>query len=168
MTDADIELAEDLRPTAPSGFRVLDCTADPQHPGLYMIDDGEDGYYLPPCFYCIDADRHERENLRNHREDHSRILSTKIGRRLLGWAYQLGVISGYGIQYGTAARCKGCVHAVRFKGRRPYVLGLLTEEWRCLLRFRHWPTGDKIAFGYCSKCLPCADCGSTKAWHRCE
>lgn len=91
----------------------------------------------------------------------------RIARWLAGRAYALGVISGSSMRYDSSTGCKGCTK-VFWRGRRSYVLGWPLVNWRCSLAFHHWPTQDKIAFGFCTKCLPCGDCGSAEAWHRCE
>lgn len=84
----------------------------------------------------------------------------RFTRWLLGWAYQLGVISGWGTTSTSA--CTGCVSRICWRGQRYYVLGLPRDTWRCLLVGHHRP-GEPVGFGMCGKCLPCPECGSTTA-----
>lgn len=80
---------------------------------------------------------------------------------VLGKAYTLGLVAGYGHQYGP--RCHGCLTGVSWRGRRPYLLGLLREEWSCLRaghRRREIPEAR-----ICAVCAPCWVCRSTDPEH---
>lgn len=152
----------DLRPTPPPGFVLIPCDAEPKHPGMYMPGGPEDEYFLPSCIYCRDSDQWRRDREARHAK-HKPILRTRAGRKITGWAYSLGIISGSCWSYNDL--CDGCGE-IYLRGSRPYILGLNRSEWTCILRYHHWPSPDKIGLGMCSKCLPCDVCGSTEAWHR--
>lgn len=97
--------------------------------------------------------------------NHARWQTWKITKRFAHRGYALGVLAGSGSSYSS--ECNGCVR-LYWRGRRPYILGLSRNTWRCLLvggpNGRHRPA-DQIGFGYCSKCLPCPTCGSETAGH---
>jgi hypothetical protein len=88
----------------------------------------------------------------------------KVTGRVLGWAYQLGVIGGYGYQ-GNSACHPMCVSGVRWRGRRLYILGWSRGRWACLLRYHHRRREVVDAPVLCSVCCPCPECGSTDADH---
>jgi hypothetical protein len=148
---------------APTGFELIDCTADPRHYPIYFELDS-DGIYPPPCMYCAYQAVHDEHSGCQH----SRHRAWRRWR-ITHWAasnlYASGLaVTGGGSSYGNG--CTGCLTALpRFRrGRRPYVLWLQWGTWRCLLKGHHLP-GDHIALGYCAKCIPCPDCGSTTAGH---
>lgn|GEM_PF-5644679 len=87
----------------------------------------------------------------------------KLTHQLAGHAYVLGLISSSGVDYGGGG-CNGCLTAVGWRGRRPYVLGLRLEQWSCLLVGRHRRRelpGEDI----CAVCAPCWVCRSTDPLH---
>lgn len=86
-------------------------------------------------------------------------LTHQLARR----AYVLGVIAGRGLSStGHGWR----LFHIRFRGKRPYVLGLKREKWGYpwhLIRYRHWP--GPIVWGFCGKCAPWPCCGATGLDH---
>lgn len=152
--------------TTPDTLVQLDCDHD--HAPTFVRDDDDFSSYIP-CPWCVADDAWERvrefehaRNLRRHRRHPG--ASTRLAQWLASWAYALGVIAGYGTTYSNT--CRGCVDAIKWRGRRPYVLGVARWQWSCLLRGRHWP-GEYIGLDACGKCLPCPDCGTTAADHDC-
>ena len=86
----------------------------------------------------------------------------RVTNWLVAKAYVLGIIAGSSWCSHPAG---GYVNRVNWRGRRPYLLGLMREEWRCWLVGRHRP-GVHVGFGYCGKCVPWTCCGSTDVDHR--
>lgn len=153
----------DTPPAAPEGFELIPCRATPRHWPTYAVTD--DDFYGPGgCPACDWADLYESHRLCEH-SHHRTWRRWKISHRIATWLYTSGLaVSGGGTSYGNG--CNGCMTSLpRFRrGERPYVLFVKWETWRCILKGHHTP-GDPIAFGYCSKCLPCPDCGSKTAGH---
>jgi hypothetical protein len=87
----------------------------------------------------------------------------KITGRVLGQAYQLGLITGYGYQGNSA--CPGCVSGVWWRGKRHYILGWSRDRWECLLKYHHRRREMFDAPFLCAVCCPCPDCGSTDTDH---
>ncbi|PXY20350.1 hypothetical protein [Prauserella endophytica] len=148
----------------PDQLLRIDCDRD--HGPTY-VDDNDEYADLAPCPWCLADDhwavvlKHERaHDARKHRRHPG--ASTRLAQWLASQAYALGIISGYGITWNGA--CGGCVNGLRFRGRRPYVLGWESWKWGCLLKMRHRP-GELIGFGMCGKCLPCPTCNSTTSGH---
>ena len=81
---------------------------------------------------------------------------------LAGWAYQLGVIGGYGLE-GSPDGWR--LFGVRWRGSRPYVLGFDTTNWLPwhVVRYRHLP--NNVGLGICGKCVAWPCCGSTDYDH---
>lgn len=140
-----------------------ECDAKPKHSPVYTSADDEGIGYGFPCPYCQLVDAYERHSGCAHAR-HRAWRRWRVTHWLVTKAYTLGISSsGCGVQYGSG--CKGClVSRLRFTGSRPYVLGVLTDHWRCLLKMRHIPA-DPIGLGFCSKCVPCPGCGSKTAGH---
>jgi hypothetical protein len=111
----------------------------------------------PWCFATYYSAAHSQCDHRGH----GRWRSSGVVKWLASKAYSLGLVAAYGHQYGGG--CPGCLSGARWLGRRSYVLGWSVDNWRCLLRGRHWP-GDQVD-GLCAKCAPCPTCGSRKASH---
>jgi hypothetical protein len=152
-------------PPAPPGFELIECDATPRHWPKYQHAD--DDFYHPPCPDCVAASyRDEAAELkrRYHRLRHP--LRGRLASRIIGKLSALGVVSGYGTQFGGESGCNWCVTGIRFRGSRSYILGWPTRKWACLLQQRHWP-GEGPIFGMCGKCVPCPDCGTTKLEHEC-
>ena len=151
-------------PEAPAGFRLIECERDSRHHPLYEV--AEDVFYPRPCPDCA-AESYSRDNREKAcKLQHRRWKSWRI----LGWlasrAYPLGIIAGSGTSYG---RCEFCgikrQHLrPRWKGKRPYVLGVQREAWSCLLRRGHRFTAH-YGCGLCAICYPCPDCGSSDPEH---
>lgn len=78
---------------------------------------------------------------RRRRQAGARALAAVVGR-LLGWAYVLGVISGYSTTWrdGVARHTH-----VSWRGRRPYVLVVSRDVWRCWLTGRRYVGVDLSA-----------------------
>jgi hypothetical protein len=87
----------------------------------------------------------------------------RVTRRVLRWAYLVGLLAGYG--QGWSSACSGCVNVIRFRGKSPYVLGVRREWWFCLLRGRHLRREIDDAPYLCAVCAPCPECGSPDPAH---
>lgn len=140
----------------------VECGADPQHGPMWMEYDEED-WYAPPCPMCAYVMMRDAHDPCRH-SHHGAWRRWKVSAWLAGWAYQLGLIAGYGSTHDGF--CRGCLDGFvwRPKHGRPYTLGWATWKWSCLLKKRHWP-GGYVGFDCCTKCLPCPECGSTKWEH---
>lgn len=148
-------------PTPPSGFVLIECDAEPRHWPLYTV---EDTYGYPaPCMYCAyDALAKAHDGCAH--SHHRAWRRWRITHWIAGQLYVSGLTSnGGGMRWGH-----GCDHCQTMptwtRTRRVYVLWVPLDTWRCLLKGHHLP-GDPIAFGFCSKCLPCPECGSRTAGH---
>lgn len=147
-------------PPAPAGFELMECFSEPKHWPMYTVAD--DDFYAATCWDCTDhsAELREQINQLEHAK-HSRFWRTKLGTRIVRWAYQMGVIAGSATTHNDF--CKGCLTFVKWRSKRPYILGVSRDTWRCW-RAGH-RRGEHIGFGLCGKCLPCPDCGSMTAGH---
>lgn len=147
--------------TLPRLMRV-ECGAEPPHAPMWMEYDDEAWYppSCPDCAYVAMRDAHDP--CRHSR--HGVWRRWKLTKRLASWAYQLGLLAGYGATYD--AHCDGCLDGFIWKPKhgRPYTLGWPTWKWGCLLKKRHWP-GGYVGFDCCTKCLPCPECGSSEWDH---
>ena len=85
----------------------------------------------------------------------------RFRRRFTSWAIHMGLASGgmYAWDGGQP------VTAIYWRGKRCSILGWTPAEWRCLLKFHHWP-GPRVGFSMCGKCVPWQCCGSTTWGHR--
>lgn len=109
---------------APDGFLLVECGATPRHWPIYELDVSKD-FWPMPCHYCVSEQKQEeiyRLERRLHWIDHPFFLRGKLARKVVGWAYRMGIIAGSGTHGGGPNGCVGC-RTVRFKGRRPYILG---------------------------------------------
>lgn len=151
-------------PEAPPGFVLAECDAEPRHWPTYTVAD--DDFYETPCPVCqIEAAIAEHAGCQHSR--HRAWRRWWATRRLAGWLYASGLTSSGG-SASWGGGCNWCVTMPSWnRNRRSYVLWVSTDHWRCLLKHHHWPA-DHIAFGFCSKCLPCPDCGSKTAGHNPE
>lgn len=155
-------------PAPPEGFELVPCEAEPRHWPEYRPVDNT--FYPSPCMACqLDATSKSESELRC-RLTHRRWKSWGV----LGWlgqkGYATGVVASTGVSYGRCAHCGIGRQYMRprWRGRRVYILGKRTDDWRCLLKYHHVATEDPGIGIPCTKCLPCADCGSTDVGHRCE
>lgn len=88
----------------------------------------------------------------------------KLTRWLVHTGYRLGVVSASchsytGGEWLVWAKITGTRRSDGVRARPCYVAGWPVENWRCLLRFHHWPSQHKVGLGLCVKCCPCPDCG---------
>lgn len=148
----------DHAPTSAPGMRLVECWSEPKHQ-LWVINRDDYGYPCPQCRLIpyIEDDVAARQC------KHWAWRRTGVWNRLVGWAYRLGVIPGS--CWSTGDGCDGCVTIGRLRGQRPYILGVSRHVWRCWLKGRHRRGDDLGMFGFCSKCLPCAACGSKRFDH---
>jgi hypothetical protein len=112
----------DNPPPAGEHITLTDCDAEPRHWPTYEVK--TDDFYPGYCLYCqMDTLRKElnARECRMHWRDHP--LRGRIALRVCGWAYSMGIITGYGISGGGPTRCRRCITGIRFRGRRPYILG---------------------------------------------
>lgn len=152
-------------PPAPPGFELIECTATPRHWPLYTVVD-DDFYAGPDCLYCTASAYSDRISRLEH-DAHRAWQRWRITGKLGGWLYTTGITST-GASWRMGGHCPGCYTLPKFnRNRRPYILGVSRETWHCLLRRHHRPSVDR-PFGLCTKCFPCAECGSTATGHHCE
>ena len=109
---------------APAGehLELIECDATPRHWPTYTVK--TDDFYPAPCGYCMHDDLQEqlhKKERQTHWLDHP--IRGRIALKVCGWAYSMGIIAGYGVHGGGPTRCRRCIVAIRFKGRRPYILG---------------------------------------------
>ncbi len=155
--DVTLEPCPEHAPQDVPGLRLVDCEAEPRH--LIWVHDRED--YGVPCYMCQLEERWRRDaEARQCR--HRPWRRWKLTSRRARWADVLGVISGYCMSIGGDGH-DGCVHRPSLRGRRPYILGVSRDTWRCWRRFHR--RGEPIGFGFCAKCIPCPECGSRTAGH---
>lgn len=150
-------------PAAPAGFELIDCDATPRHWPTYMpYVAGQHPATCPECeHHAVDDALSKMCCERDHRRWKSWNIWSRISARL----YVLGICSsGGGVSYGRCQFCGiGRQHmAPRWRGRRPYVLGVKREAWACLRRGHRRSETD---YGLCSTCLPCPSCGSPEPAH---
>lgn len=86
-------------------------------------------------------------------------------RWLVSQLYAIGIVAGSCTSFDWSGSRTTVVcwtgQRSRHTGKRyapNYVLWWPTHKWGCVLRRHHWPTNDRIAFEFCSKCIPCPDC----------
>lgn len=152
----------DHAPREVPGLALVECEATPRHWAWVLASDAN-GYGIP-CYACMlneqAAERRAAEDRRNqHWVNRWRYwsLTSKVASR----AYVLGVIGGYG-QSMEASGWRVC--GFRWRGSRPYILGVKREVWRCWL-IGHHRRGEEVGFGFCGKCVPWTCCGSQAADH---
>lgn len=157
------DLLVERPPAAPPGFVLVECTAEPRHWPEYHV--AEDVFYPAPCSRCQMDSFSKSANEWRCKATHRRWKSWAI----LGWlgrkGYSLGAIGGCGTSYGRCEFCGiGRQHTrPRWKGSRPYILGVKRETWACLRRGHR--RQEHISCGLCSVCMPCPECGSTDPTH---
>lgn len=146
----------DHAPTQVSGLRLVDCDANPPH--LIFVHDRDD--YGADCFQCRLNDYYEKEQ-QERQCRHWGWRAWRITDRAASLAYQLGIIGSSGNTYGDGHN--GCVNGVRFRGPRPYVLGVSRDVWRCW--FRGHRRGEPVGLGMCGKCVPWPCCKAITEEH---
>ncbi|MBF6326560.1 hypothetical protein IU451_29090 [Nocardia cyriacigeorgica] len=160
-----VDLYHNDPPSAPPGFELVECSAEPRHWPMYTIAD--DDFVEGPCPYCMSDGYQAELRVMKHRYHWFRHpVRGRLASRFVGKLYVLGVIAGRGSAWGGDDGCNWCI-TVRVRGKRPYVLGWPDWKWACLLKRRHWP-GEYVGLGMCGKCLPCPDCGATDVEHECR
>lgn len=99
---------------------------------------------------------------------------SRTWRRIVHHLSLAGIIAGscYSTDWAGSR-----THMIRLTGTRystgrrawpSHVLYWPRRKWGCVLRRRHWPTDDVVAFEYCSRCIPCHECGlPAPLEHRC-
>lgn len=110
-------------------LELMECEAEPKHWPTYGVK--ADDFYPAPCLYCqydwLREDMNKKER-HTHWLDHP--IRGRFASRVCGWAYSMGIITGYGMSGGGPTLCRRCITGIRFKGRRPYVLGRERRTWR--------------------------------------
>lgn len=149
-------------PAAPAGFELVECSAEPRHWPTYVAQ--VDGMYPAPCHMCITENLSRDLNQMRCEKEHRRWKSWRIWDRITSRLYVLGIIAGSATWFGRCEFCGiGRQHmAPRWRGKRPYILGLQREQWACLRRGHR---RSETSYGVCSICLPCPSCGSTDPDH---
>jgi hypothetical protein len=148
-------------PPPPPGFDLIPCEATPRHWPHYVPVDHD--FYpsdCPDCQYASLADAHGGCAHSQHRA----WRRWKITGKVSSWLYTSGLTpAGGSWQMGNG--CHGCQTLPKWnRNQRVYILFVSRETWHCLLKRHHRPTVDR-SFGLCTKCYPCADCGSTETGH---
>ncbi|MFI6228577.1 hypothetical protein ACIBCR_14850 [Micromonospora echinospora] len=155
-TPVDDRPCPDHAPTQVPGLRLVDCDNEPPH--IIFVHDADD--YGVPCFQCRLAEYAEQE--RQARQcRHGGWHSWRITGRLATLAYGLGITSGNAYSYGDGH--DGCVTDIRFRGSRPYILGVSRDTWRCW--FSGHRRGEPVGAGFCGKCVPWPCCGAISEAH---
>jgi hypothetical protein len=134
-------------PEAPPGFVRIPCDATPRHWPMYTVADSD--FYDASCPSC----EYEALTAIHAPYAHSRHgvwRRWKVTQWMLGRAYTLGLISGWGITWD--GHCDGCATGPHFRGRRPYILGAQRDTWWCLIR--GWHVRHEDGFGFCTRCFP--------------
>lgn len=148
-------------PLAPDGFRLIPCNAASRHWPKYEPIDSD--YYETECDQCAYASLYDAHAGCAH-SHHRRWRRWRITGKLATFLYVTGITSS-GASWRMGGGCQGCYTMPKWnRNPRVYVLWVSRDTWRCLLKGHHRP-GDPIGFGYCSKCLPCPECGSKTAGH---
>jgi len=151
-------------PPAPEGFVLVECAAQPRHWPEYTVADSD--FYDAFCSRCAYDSLYDAHVGCEH-SHHRAWRRWRITGKIAGWLYTSGLTSSGG-SWRMGGGCPGCWTMPKWNRRkRPYILWVRREAWRCLLKGHHWP-GEPIIFGFCGKCLPCPDCGSTAAEHHCS
>lgn len=159
--DVSIDPCPDHAPAAFPGLRLAECEATPKH--VVFVHDRDD--YGAPCPYCVLNGYWEKERLARQCR-HWAWRRWKLTHKVCGWLYVLGVTSsGGGWQSGDGHN--GCLpdKSLRLRGKRPYLLGVSRETWRCWL-VGHHRRGEEVGFGFCGKCMPWPCCGAETADHK--
>lgn len=137
------------------GLRLIDCDASPRH--FTWAHQRED--YGLPCPWCLRDDQAARDAEARHCRHHWWRRSAAL-RWFSRVGYSLGILSGS--CHSTCDGCNWCV-TLSWRGKRPYVLGVSRDTWRC------WSSGHRrgedVGLGFCGKCVPWPCCGSTLAEH---
>lgn len=141
-----------------------ECTAKPKHKVLVSSEYDSWGN---PCPYCLNDGAwkliHELDDQREARSHRwHRLVPQKAASKVTGWMYVLGIITSRGHTFSS--RHHGCLTSIRFRGKRPYILGWERWKWSCLFKSHHWP-GEYIGMDVCGKCAPCMSCGSVTNAH---
>jgi hypothetical protein len=152
----------DHRPTDMPGLARSECELVPPHAPTWTADGDHQGYGSP-CHQCM-YDRIADDLAELRRCRHWGWHRWAVTRRIVGWMYVLGIISGSCWSTGGGIYdCHGCT-TFRFDLRkRPYILGAALETWRCW--FHGHRRGEEVGFGFCGKCVPWTCCGSQAAGH---
>lgn len=121
----------------PSGehLRLIECD-NPTHWPEWEIDDTD--FYPSGCSSCLmEQMRASADELacRHHWVDHP--LRGKAAARVLSWAKRMGIVAGYGLNYGGPTACNGCITGIRWRGKRVYILGRMTRYYRESERIRN-------------------------------
>lgn len=162
---AECEAMRANPPAAPEGMERIECGAEPPHWPTYVAH--VDGMYPSPCPSCQLSDMSRQYAKLRCERDHRRWKSWNGWSRISSRLYTLGITaSGGGTSFGG---CEFCGigrqhHPPRWRGKRPYILGVQRDTWTCLLRYHHRRTVLQGS-GFCTICLPCPDCGSTATDH---
>jgi len=145
-------------PPAPPGFELIECDAEPRHWPFYSVQ--SEGY-PPACPHCVQHSLMEAHEPCEH-DGHGTWRRWKLSHWAVRHAVSSGLLGGgYGHRMGGG--CRWCLTSLpSWRAKRRFVLWVSRDTWRCILQGRHLP-GDPVAFGYCSKCLPCPSCGTTTA-----
>lgn len=142
-------------------LQLVECWSEPKHQ-LWVVNRDDYGFPCPLCRLkpYIEQDAEDRQCR------HWAWRRTAAWRWLVGNAYRFGVISSSRASWGDGH--SWCTDGLSFRGRRPYILGVSRDTWRCWLKGRHLRGDDLGMFGFCSKCLPCAACGSKRFDHEAD
>ena len=154
----EVDRIEKNPPPAPEGMERVQC--DEGHWPTYVAH--VEGMYPAPCLQCIGAEDRKTIEALKHRT-HRRWWKWGITRWFARHGYSLGIISGS--SWGNMCGPCGTVTRLRWRGSRPYILGVQREAWGCLIKRHHRRATSHISAGLCTKCLPCPDCGSTDPNH---
>ncbi len=142
--------------TPPPGLRLVDCVATERHL-IYVINRDDYGFPCPECQLMP----YFEDEAKARQCRHWAWRRTKVWRRLVSTMYVLGVIPGSASSWGNGH--DWCVTVGGLYGRRPYILGVPRETWRCWLKGHR--RGEEVGFGFCGKCVPWTCCGSTVEAH---
>ncbi len=147
------------------GLARVECDNEPPHAPMWTLDGEQNGYGnpCPQCMYSRVAD----DLAKARKED--RCYHWPWRRwRITGWlamrCYSLGVTSGGGTWTWSDVH-DGCrTRLLSLRGKRPYILGVPRETWRCWIVGRH-RRGEEVGLGLCGKCVPWPCCGSQQVEH---
>lgn len=147
----------DHAPLDVPGLVRAQCEAEPPHGPFFVLASDR---YDPPCPTCqYTALRDQLDETKRCR--HWPWRRWLVTGRAAGLAYRLGLISAYGVNLGVNG-CDGCQVGFRLRGRRPYLVGIELEGWRCLARGHR---RAHVGAGICGRCSPWPCCGSTVEDH---
>jgi hypothetical protein len=145
------------------GLRRAECDADPKHPPVWYLDGENYGTPCPSCIYAgVAADLAKAK--KTDRCYHWPWRRWSLTHKVAGYLYVTGICaSGGGTRWGNG--CDRCQDVLpRLRGKRPYILGVPRETWRCWL-VGHHRRGEEVGFGFCGKCVPWTCCGSQREDH---